>query len=119
MKQSKRQNTLKPLHGQRLRWQGVIERFGTKNGWHAPLKTLLLVNIQLVDNANIVIDHLWLTAGKWADGLKPGDRIAFNARVGTYTKGYFGRRQDVYVQQGIDYRLERPTKVTKLTGLRA
>jgi len=39
------------------------------------------------------------------------DTISFDARVGESMKGYFGRREDVYVPPSVDWRFERPTNV--------
>jgi len=43
--------------------------------------------------------------------LREGDTISFDARVGEYMKGYFGRREDVYVPPSVDWRFARPTNV--------
>ena len=101
-------------NGKRFRVKATIERFGTKRGWKGrELQTVLFRNV--IDEAGAPLaDHLWITAGKWSSGLKPGDAISFDARVDEYEKGYFGRRDDVYVEASRDWHLERPTKVERL-----
>lgn len=111
---------LKALNGQRLRFFGVFERFGTKSGWHGHEdRTILLKDIRR-ENAptHILTDHLWFTCGKTFDRLHlhPGDRVAFNARVTSYEKGYYGRRAEDTGEawSALDYRLERPTQAVKI-----
>ncbi|MCL5971970.1 MAG: hypothetical protein M1499_05350 [Firmicutes bacterium] len=111
---------LKTLNGQRLRFIGVFERFGTKRGWHGHEdRTILLKDVRR-ENApdGIVTDHLWFTCGKTFDRLhlRPGDVVAFNARVTTYEKGYHGRRAEETGEawSALDYRLERPTQAVKI-----
>lgn len=106
---------LKAIDGERLRFTARVERFGSKRGWKgAPERTVLLRDVRRDGTEAILTDHLWFTAGKtWSiSGLAPGAKIAFDARVGTYEKGYRGRRDDVLTSYGIDYRLERPTRLS-------
>jgi len=110
---------LKKLIGQRLRFTGEIERYGVKRGWKGrEEKTVLLRNIRRDGETEVVTDHLWFTAGKtWvASGMAPGAKVAFQARVGKYVKGYQGYREDVISTVSIDYRLERPTKAEVIGG---
>jgi hypothetical protein len=46
--------------------------------------------------------------------LQPGDLVQLAARVTTYTKGYKGRREDVWKPVETDYRLSYPTNVRKV-----
>lgn len=104
--------TLKYLVGQRLAFTATVSRYGKKNAFRGEaINTVLLVNIRRIDTGEVVTDHLWFTVGKVWMGFKPGDQVTFDARVGDYRKGYFGRREEVYVKSATDYRLERPTKV--------
>ena len=94
---------------QRMRFRGTISRFGTKRGYRGRfLTTLMMTNVKFADSDENATDHIWFTCGKWSDELEIGDVVEFDARVGIYFKGY--RRED------IDYRLERPTKVTKIVA---
>jgi hypothetical protein len=94
---------------------GEFVRFGIKNGYKGPLKTVLLKDIKDKEG-NSVCDHLWfnLTLGFENLMLQEGDRIEFNARVKQYVKGYFGYREDVYKPIEQDYKLSHPTKVRKI-----
>jgi hypothetical protein len=64
----------------------------------------------------VLAEHLWFTSGKWSKGLAIGDVFEFEARAAEYMKGYFGRREEVYVPVSLDWKLQRPTKVTVMTG---
>lgn len=104
--------SLRHLIGQRLDFTATVSRYGKKGAFRGePIDTVLLVNIRRFDTGEVVTDHLWFTAGKSWMGFKPNDHVTFDARVGEYEKGYFGRREDVCVEPSVDYRLERPTKV--------
>ena len=107
---------LKKYNGDRLRFSAIIERFGEKPAYRGfPIPTLLLKNVTLLDTNKVVTDHLWFTKGKSWENFKVGDTIEFDARVTTYEKGYKGYRDDVFDSPiEIDYKLERPTKITLL-----
>lgn len=86
----------------------TVGRFGTKTNYNGfPEPTILLKSIKL-DNKQLC-DHLWFTVGKrFADlQLSEGDTIQFKARVGSYRKGYWGKRET-------DYCLKYPTDIQKL-----
>lgn len=90
-------------------------RFGFRNGYIGPVKTMLLRDVTL--DSKIVSDHLWfdLTKGFSDADLSPGDVVEFCARVSAYEKGYKGHKNDV-LNRPIerDYRLSRPTKIKKI-----
>lgn len=90
-------------------------RFGFRNGYIGPVKTMLLQDVTL--DSKIVSDHLWfdLTKGFSSADLSPGDVVEFCARVSAYEKGYKGHKDDV-LNRPIerDYRLSRPTKIKKI-----
>lgn len=101
--------------GERFRVRCQVERFGTKRGFKSDsIPTILLRDVVDAPTGDAMSDHLWFTCGKWCDGLKHGDTIEFDARVGAYVKGYQGRRDDVASEVTEDYRLERPTRVVKI-----
>ena len=95
----------------------TFERFGTKHGYKGEEKTVLLSDVRLVETNEILTDHLWFNATKGFLNVKPkkGDKIQFQGRVEWYEKGYFGRREDVYVPESTDYKISRPSKVKNLT----
>lgn len=110
---------LRKIDGQRLRFVGTFKRFGWKNGYKGPLKTVLLTDVALSDSGEVVTDHLWfnLTKGFEALGLEEGDTVAFDARVTEYVRGYKGHvfERQIEAPLEIDYKLERPTKIEKLS----
>lgn len=79
------------------------------------LDTICLVNLKDFEG-KVLCDHIWLTVGKQIKSLDliVGDMISFEARSKEYLKGYFGRREDVYKEIEIDYKLSNPTKFQKL-----
>ena len=109
---------LSKRQGPRSRYIGIVERFGIKRSYGHGRVTLLLRDVSTAEGA-VVADHLWLTRGKWAEGIMIGDRIAFNARVTEYQKGYAGERWDVLAARGSgtspSHRLSNPTRVEVLT----
>jgi hypothetical protein len=110
-------NALAPRDGERARFQGTFERFGTKRGWKgATLQTVLLKDIHDTTGTR-VCDHLWFNFIRaFADlELHPGDLVQFDARVKEYLKGYFGWRDEVWKPAEVDYKLSHPTKVVKVT----
>ncbi|WP_221051330.1 hypothetical protein [Shewanella algae] len=105
---------LKSYNGKRLRFTAIIERYGKKSAFRGdPLKTILLKDVRLEHDDTILTDHLWFTCGKSWEQCDIGDTVSFDARVSQYEKGYRGYRDDIYDRPvEIDYRLERPTKIT-------
>lgn len=106
---------LSERNGERFGIIATVGRFGQKNGWRGPIRTILLTDICDANTGTELTDHLWFTAGMWASDLHEGDRIVFEARVTKYQKGYFGHREawDAALPSW-DYRLERPTKIAKV-----
>lgn len=107
---------LKPMEDVRSTFTGVFVRLGTKNSFGHPQQTVLFKDVQDA-SGKIVADHLWfnLTQGFLALELSTGDRVRFDARVRPYTKGYRGRREDVYDSPlELDYKLSHPTRLEKL-----
>ena len=97
---------------QRHTFYGTFVRYGIKNGYKVPTKTVLLVNIE--DNNNkIITTHLWfnLTKGFKDLNLKPGDKVKFNGRIKPYIKGYMGNRIDVFAPIEMDYLICYPTQI--------
>ena len=106
---------LKKMEEIRSTFKGTFVRFGTKNGYKGPEKTILLKDIKNINN-QIITKHLWFnfTKGFAKLNLEEGDIVQFDARVKEYLKGYFGYKDDVYKSAEIDYKLSHPTKVKKL-----
>jgi hypothetical protein len=98
--------------GKRSRYTGTFERDGYKRSYRGPLPTVLFKNITDASGV-LVADHIWMDKTKaLAEALlNPGDKIAFDAQVEEYTRGYFGHRDSVWVPASIDYRLSWLTQV--------
>lgn len=90
----------------RVRYSAEVGRCGIKfNGFkNFPERTFVMKDVTLVNTGEIVTDHLWVTVGKTLSelNLKAGDKISFDARVGSYKKGHFNRK---------DFKLNRMTKI--------
>ncbi|MBB1079187.1 hypothetical protein H5S09_03855 [Limosilactobacillus sp. STM2_1] len=99
---------LKELGSQkRHEFIGEFVRLGYKNSFRTFRATLMLANVKLVENDELVTDHLWFNYTKSflkLGELKEGDLIKFNARVNGYDKGYI-------VADTHDYRLVNPSKI--------
>jgi hypothetical protein len=112
---------LKGRLGERFRVTATFERWGGKKGYRGRRRrTLLLRDVRLAATGESLTDHLWFTSGVTWERLclARGDKVAFDARVTCYEKGYVGRRA---VRKGeawsaIDYRLERPTRAELMRG---
>ena len=97
---------LAPLNGNKSLFYATFKRYGWRKfrGQYVG-KTLLFVDIQDKDGRQLS-DHLWFkSCMSWERlALKSGDKVAFHARVDTYT-----RRGDDY-----DYHLEYPERLVKV-----
>ena len=104
------------INGKRFTFEGIFERFGTKNSFGHTKHTLLLRDVK-DSSGKVVTDHLWFQLGKRFDSLKleAGDIVRFDARAKPYIKGYRGYREDVYDKPvETDYRLSNPTNLKKV-----
>jgi hypothetical protein len=91
----------------RTRFTATFEKFGSRIPFRGPrLTTLLFLDVR--KSGELVTDHLWFTMNKQFErlDLQPGDKISFDARVKTYSKGRRG-------EFGYDYKLSNPTKIVK------
>lgn len=91
----------------RNRYHATVGRMGIKSNEFKgfPERTILLKNVVNINTGDVITDHLWFTVGKTLKNLKlkEGDEIRFNARVGTYRKGYKYKKTD--------YKLNYMTKI--------
>ncbi len=108
---------LKLRNGKRMRFKGTFDRYGLKPAYRGlPLETVCLKEIQDMQGEEVT-DHLWFnhTKGFKVLGLLcPGDRIAFDARVGAYTKRARVEEEEEWGGRQVDYHLTRPTKLKVL-----
>ena len=91
-------------NGQRLRWTAEVSRRGRGS---RDQETMLLLDVRQFSNNQPMTDHLWVKVGQWNRLLTEGQRIAFDARIDDYRKGYADYRTT-------DYHLEFPSKVCVL-----
>jgi hypothetical protein len=114
--QSRAREALGESEGERSLYTGEFVRTGFKDGFKCPVKTVLLKDVK-DETGRLITDYLWfnMTKGFEEANLKPGDIVEFRGKVEKYTKGYQGRREDVYDKPiEADYKLSRPTKVRNL-----
>lgn len=112
-------DALEDVEGERHRYFGVFEKFGTKSAYRGPpIQTVLLKDVKSI-SGDYICDHLWFNYTKGFEKLgelKTGDLVEFDARSEMYAKGYRGRRSeeewDLYPEPGFDYKLSFPTKLT-------
>ena len=115
---------LRKRKGERKRFRGVFERYGTKPNYHGfPEKTVLLKDVTEVGSRAVVTDHLWFSHTKGFQalgGLQPGDVVEFDARVKEYRAGYRGRKLDAMIENPprTDFKLSHPTKIERVDGCR-
>ena len=109
---------LKKYEGQRLRFKGTFERFGTRNGRVGVIPTIVLRNVKLCGSRKVLTDHLWFNLTKEFERaeLEEWDIVMFDARVERYTKGYKGRDWERQLEAPLeeDLKLKWPTKVVKI-----
>jgi hypothetical protein len=101
-------------NGERKKFQAVFSRFGKKVNYHGYSETtVLLVDIVDIETNTRVTDHVWFSLTKAFEklALEPGKRLAFEARIKQYKKGYVNRKYNISNRQ-LDYKLSHPTRIT-------
>jgi hypothetical protein len=71
----------------------------------------LLHNLVEAETGKPLTNHIWVTLGFWAQGLRSGDTIAFDARISIYARDYLAQCDNVDDLAALDWRLQRPTRV--------
>lgn len=107
---------LRENEGKRTAYTGEFVRNGIKHGFRGDIITILLKDVK-DETGKLVTDHLWFNMTKGFENakLEPGDIVEFRGKVEKYTKGYQGRREDIFEKPiESDYKLSRPTKVKNL-----
>lgn len=95
---------LQSLHGQILRFTGVIDRFGGFPQSGRVIQTLCVRELRLASTDQPVTpDHWWFRLREdWAQaGIEPGDTVLFTAKVQRCTKGW---DQPIALDGGARYR---------------
>jgi len=100
------------IDGERQSFTGTIGRYGGKGGGKY---TILMLDVRHLDG-RLATDHVWFNLTKGFKDLRlyPGERVRFDARVKTYTKGYKGRRKNIDRPVSDDYKLSHPTRISRV-----
>ncbi len=99
---------LKEINKVRARFRATVAGFAMRTSHGHPKPMVLLVDVRDAKHGHVLTDHVHFDRRKWVDvlELKPGDEIEFDARVGSYVKGYADERRQ-------DYKLNHPTRIIK------
>ena len=106
-------STLATLDGERKRFTATFVRIGKKTNYKGYSEdTILLQHVTDLATQEVVTDHLWFTYTKAFEdaGIREGDRIAFDARIKSYKKGYVNKSMNLRKRQ-TDYKLSHPTRI--------
>jgi hypothetical protein len=107
---------LASVEGSRKKFTATFSRFGRKTNYHGYVdRTVLLTNIIDVETNAVVTDHVWFNYTKAFEELtlEHGVKVAFDARVKIYKKGYVNRKYKI--DHGtVDFKLSHPTKLRLL-----
>ena len=106
---------LAQLHGTRADFTATFREIAEARG-RSRKRVALIQNIKRQDTGEWITDHMWLPALKWTKDLRPGDRIAFSARVGIYRRGYMGNKLEDRLERGresLDFELQKLKDVRK------
>jgi hypothetical protein len=101
---------LKARNGLRGEFTATFERYGratVAGPYHGKREVVTLLFVNVCDaSGKQMSDHIWFQSCKqWAVlGLRPGERVKFEARIKPYQKGYGGDERE------LDYKLSHPTK---------
>ncbi|HWJ91630.1 MAG TPA: hypothetical protein VNR87_11000 [Flavisolibacter sp.] len=103
-------------NNKRDRFTATFIRFGSKHLHKGTTATTLLFLEIRNKEGRVVADHVWFTMTKGFENccLRPGERIAFDARVQSYTKGYKGLPKQMRMMPQHDYKLSHPTRIIKI-----
>ena len=83
---------MQPYAGRKVLVSATYKRNGMRRVGNHTYLTVLIENIRHMESGTVLTDHLWFNRGNlWRRAeLRPGDRIAFQARVLDYRTGYWG-----------------------------
>jgi len=101
-------DSLRQINKVRARFRATVAGFDQRTSYGHPKPMVLLKDVRDAQHGQVLTDHVHFDRRKWVDdlGLQPGDKIEFDARVGSYVKGYAGERR-------VDYKLNHPTRIIK------
>ena len=76
------EGTIKHFDGERVWVEAEVGDFGWREGYNGyKEKRILLKVVKFRDSGKLLKERLWLTCGKWTEGLQVGAAIAFDARL--------------------------------------
>ncbi len=102
--------------GERKRFSALVSKFGKKTNFKGySEETILLTKVTNIETGELMTDHLWInfTAAFEQARIAIGDRIAFDARVKAYQKGYVNKQLGLTSRQ-TDFKLSHLTKIIKV-----
>lgn len=109
---------LRVRDGQTVRVTAEVVRYGSAERGNYRFEshgeiTYLLSDICDAATGEQLADHLWMPVGKWADGCRPGDTIAFTATVEPYEKRHPYDRDDLphLARSVVDWTLVDPSNL--------
>ncbi len=108
---------LKNKNEERLPFTAIFSRYGSKADWKGWAETTLLLTDLRFEDGSPATDHIWITETKECKSLGPlraGQKLSFEARIGSYEKGYKYKGQAL-TPVTKDFKLNRPTKIRKIT----
>lgn len=102
------------MEGTRAQFTATVARLGKKNNFKGPPSETVLFTDVRNEAGELMTGHIWFTIGKQ---LAPvvryvGKRVAFEARVKAYTKGYKGRGLELLKPKEADFKLSNPMHIT-------
>jgi hypothetical protein len=107
---------LKNKDEERLKFFAVFGRYGSKTDWNGYAETTLLLTNICFEDGSAAADHVWVTETSQCKKLgpfQPGQKLAFEARIGSYEKGYKYRGLALTPVK-TDFKLNRLTRIRKL-----
>jgi hypothetical protein len=100
---------LRSIEGDRLTVRARVV-FCTRRRTRRPI---LLKDVTCATTGALLTDHLWIRKGKWAEGVRSGDTIEFEARSKPYAKGYVTREAPAHLRK-IDWKLANPRNARRV-----
>jgi hypothetical protein len=107
---------LKNKNEKRLKFSAIFSRYGGKTGWRGYAETTLLLTDLRFEDGSPAAGHIWIKETKECKSIGPfreGQKLSFEARIGSYEKGYKYKGQPLTPITN-DFKLNRPTKLRKI-----
>jgi hypothetical protein len=108
---------LRNKNEERLKFSAIFSRYGSKANWKGYAETTLLLTDLCFEDGSSATDHIWINETKECKSLGPlraGQKLSFEARIGSYEKGFKYKGQALTPVRS-DFKLNRLTKIRKIT----